>query len=93
MTSGLCLAQEGVRGKGQEIGAIKSLLETLTLKECIVTLDALGCQTEIARKMLERGGDYLLAVRRTSLVERRVYAIALPRKRGGQLWVKLNSKI
>lgn len=61
--SGLCLAQEGVRGKGREIEGIKALLETLMLKGCIVTIDALGCQTEIAQKILERGGDYLLAVK------------------------------
>jgi predicted transposase YbfD/YdcC len=61
--SGLCLAQEGVRGKGKEIEGIKVLLETLTLKGGIVTMDALGCQTEIARKILERGGEDLLAVK------------------------------
>jgi predicted transposase YbfD/YdcC len=60
---GLCLAQEGVRGKGKEIEGIEALLETLTLKGGIVTMDALGCQTEIARKILERGGDDLLAVK------------------------------
>jgi hypothetical protein len=56
--SGLCLAQEGVCGKGKEIEGIKALLETLTLKGSIVTMDALGCQTEIARKILERGDYY-----------------------------------
>jgi len=61
--SGLCLGQEGTRGKGNEIAAIKALLETLTLKGCIVTLDALGCQTEIAQKIADQGGDYLLAVK------------------------------
>lgn len=61
--SGLCLAQEHTRGKGNEIPAIKALLDTLALKGCIVTLDAIGCQTEIARKILDRGGDYLLAVK------------------------------
>ncbi|MDR2111862.1 MAG: hypothetical protein LBQ62_01975 [Candidatus Accumulibacter sp.] len=49
--SGLCLAQEGVRGKGKEIEGIEALLETLTLKGGIVTMDAPGCQTEIARKI------------------------------------------
>jgi hypothetical protein len=43
--SGLCLAQEGVRGKGKEIEGVKALLETLTLKGCIVTMDALGCHS------------------------------------------------
>ena len=61
--SGLCLAQEHTRGKGNEIPAIKALLETLALKACIVTMDAIGCQTEIAQKILDRGGDYLLAVK------------------------------
>ncbi|MEK7414299.1 MAG: ISAs1 family transposase, partial [Planctomycetota bacterium] len=61
--SGLCLGQEGTRGKGNEIAAIKALLETLTLKGCIVTIDAIGCQTEIAQKIVDQGGDYLLAVK------------------------------
>jgi predicted transposase YbfD/YdcC len=62
-TSGLCLGQEGTRGKGNEIAAIKALLDTLILKGCIVTIDAIGCQTEIAQKIADRGGDYLLAVK------------------------------
>ena len=60
---GLCLGQEHTRGKGNEIPAIKALLDTLALKGCIVTIDAIGCQTEIAQKILDRGGDYLLAVK------------------------------
>lgn len=59
--SGLCLAQEHTRGKGNEIPAIKALLDTLALKGCIVTIGTIGCQTEIARKILDRGGDCLLA--------------------------------
>lgn len=61
--SGLCLGQEGTRGKGHEIAGIKALLQTLTLKGCIVTIDAIGCQTEIAQKIVDQGGDYLLAVK------------------------------
>lgn len=61
--SGLCLGQEGTRGKGNEISGIKALLDTLMLKGCIVTIDAIGCQTEIAEKIVEHGGDYLLAVK------------------------------
>lgn len=61
--SGLCLGQEHTRGKGNEIPAIKALFDTLALKGCIVTIDAIGCQTEIAQKILDRGGDYLLAVK------------------------------
>ncbi|MGV0952648.1 MAG: ISAs1 family transposase, partial [Azonexus sp.] len=60
---GLCLGQEGTRGKGNEIPAIKALLDTLYLRGCIVTIDAMGCQTEIAQKVVDQGGDYLLAVK------------------------------
>ena len=61
--SGLCLGQEGTRGKGKEIEGIKALLETLTLKGCTVTIDAMGCQREIAEKIVGQGGDYLLALK------------------------------
>lgn len=61
--SGLCLAQEGTRGKGNELAGIKALLETLVLKGCIVTIDAIGCQTDIAERIVDQGGDYLLAVK------------------------------
>jgi predicted transposase YbfD/YdcC len=61
--SGLCLGQESTRGKGHEIVAIKALLEALTLKDCTVTIDAVGCQKEIAEKIIEQGGNYLLAVK------------------------------
>lgn len=61
--SGLCLGQEGTRGKGHEIAGIKALLDTLNLKGCIVTIDAMGCQTGIAQKIVDQGGDYLLAAK------------------------------
>ena len=61
--AGLCLAQEGTCGKGHELAGIGSLLDVLTLKGCIVTMDALGCQTELAQKIVARGGDYLLQVK------------------------------
>lgn len=57
------LGQEGTAGKGNELAAIKALLETLVLKGCIVTMDALGCQTDIAEKIIAQGGDYVLAVK------------------------------
>ena len=61
--SGLCLGQEGTRGKGHELAGIKALLDTLNLKGCIVTIDAIGCQTEIDQKIVDHGGDSLLAVK------------------------------
>ena len=60
---GVSLGQEGSAGKGHELAAIKSLLESLVLKGCIVTMDALGCQTDVAEKIIAQGGDYVLAVK------------------------------
>jgi hypothetical protein len=54
--SGLALEQEGTRGKGNEMAANQALLDTLYLKGCIITIDAIGCQREIARTITERGG-------------------------------------
>lgn len=60
---GLTLGQEGSAGKGNELKAVRALLDTLLLDGCIVTLDALGCQTDIAAAIIEKGGDYVLAVK------------------------------
>ncbi len=60
---GVSLGQEGSAGKGNELAAIRMLLNTLALKGCIVTLDALGCQTDIAAQIVDQGGDYVLAVK------------------------------
>ena len=61
--SGLSLAQEGTCGKGHELAGMKALLDVLILKGCIVTMDALGCQTELAEKIVARGGDDVLQVK------------------------------
>ena len=60
---GVSLGQEGTAGKGNELAAIKALLDTMVLKGCIVTMDALGCQTDVAAKVVAQGGDYVLAVK------------------------------
>ena len=60
---GLVLGQREVDGKSNEITAIPARLETLSLKNCIVTLDAMGCQKTIAGRILERGADYLLGLK------------------------------
>jgi len=57
---GLVLGQQRCDGKSNEIPAIKALLPNLKLADCIVTIDAMGCQTEIAAQVIERQGDYLL---------------------------------
>jgi len=59
----LLLAQEKVAGKSNEITAIPRLLRILELKNCIVTIDAMGCQREIAKTIIDRGADYILALK------------------------------
>lgn len=59
----LVLGQTKVAEKSNEITAIPELLRLLDLSGCIVTIDALGTQTEITKTILAGGGDYLLAVK------------------------------
>lgn len=61
---GLCLAQVAGAGKGHELAALPDLLALLDLSGgALVSLDALGCQPEIAAQIVEQGGDYLLALK------------------------------
>ena len=60
---GLVLGQIKTETKSNEITAIPALLQLLALKGCIVTIDAMGCQTAIARQILDQSGDYLLALK------------------------------
>jgi len=53
----LTLGQVAVDAKSHEITAIPHLLELLDLQDKIVTIDAAGCQTDIARAIVEQGGD------------------------------------
>ena len=59
----LVLGQQATEEKSNEITAIPLLLERLFLKGAIVTIDAMGCQTAIAEKIIEKGGDYCLALK------------------------------
>jgi predicted transposase YbfD/YdcC len=59
----LTLGQVAVDKKSNEIKAIPKLLELLDLHGALVTIDAMGCQKEIARKIVDRGGDYILTVK------------------------------
>lgn len=61
--NGVVLGQEKTAEKSNEITAIPELLEVLELKGCIVTLDAMGCQTEIAKKIVKKKADYVLALK------------------------------
>jgi len=59
----LLLGQEKTEEKSNEITAIPELLEVLSLAGCIVTIDAMGCQEEIAKQIVEKEADYVLAVK------------------------------
>jgi len=59
----LILGQIKVEEKSNEITAIPMLLDSLLLKNCVVTIDAMGCQKEIAKKIVSKKADYILAVK------------------------------
>lgn len=59
----LMLGQVAVDTKSNEITAIPPLLELLDLNGALVTIDAMGCQKEIAQRIVGGGGDYVLAVK------------------------------
>ena len=60
---GFCLGEKRVEEKTNEIKAIPELLESLNIKGTIITTDAMGTQTEIAKKIHRKGADYVLALK------------------------------
>lgn len=62
--NGIVLGQEAVADKSNEIPAIPELLKTLDLAGALVTIDAAGTQVDIARQIVDQGGDYLLPVKK-----------------------------
>ena len=60
---GICFGQTAVQEKHNEIVAIPELLDELQVKNCIVTIDAMGTQTEIAKKIISKSADYVLALK------------------------------
>lgn len=58
----LVLGQVAVEPGSNEIPAIPALLRVLALDGCVVTVDAIGCQTAIARQITSQGADYVLAL-------------------------------
>jgi len=59
----LALGQVKVAEKSNEIVAIPKLLDMLVIEGAIVTIDAMGCQRDIARKIIEKKADYVLALK------------------------------
>lgn len=61
--SRLVLAQVKVEDKSNEITALPELLRQLAIKGCVVTMDAMGCQREIAEQIVAQEADYVLALK------------------------------
>ena len=61
---GLVLGQKKVDEKSNEITAIPELLKVLSLKGCIVTIDAIGCQKKIIKQIINQDGDYVIALKK-----------------------------
>jgi len=59
----LVLGQVRVNNKSNEITAIPEILDLIDVEDHIVTIDAMGCQKEIAKKIISKKGDYLLALK------------------------------
>ena len=60
----LVLGQKKVEGKSNEITALPELIKILDLSGCIVTIDAMGCQKEIVKAIVEKDADYVIAVKK-----------------------------
>jgi len=61
--NGLVFGPLATEAKSNEITAIPKLLELLDVRGAVVSIDAMGCQKEIARKIVEKGGDYLFSLK------------------------------
>lgn len=61
--NGICLGQVRVAEKSNEITAIPELIDLIVTAGCTFTIDAMGCQRNIVSKIIENGGDYMLATK------------------------------
>jgi len=79
---GLCLGQLATETKSNEITAIPKLLDLLTLEGCTITIDAMGCQRKISKKIIDKKADYILGLKENqrSLLEQvvKVFEITEP---------------
>ncbi|MBJ6746719.1 ISAs1 family transposase, partial [Streptococcus sp. 121] len=60
---GVCFGQVATKEKSNEITAIPDLLDHLSIEGCMITIDAIGTQKEIAKKIIKQGGDFCLPVK------------------------------
>ena len=81
----LTLGQVATDAKSNEITAIPELLELLDLEGAMVTIDAMGCQKDIAAKIVGGGGQYAWPSRRTSRISTRTSS-----GRSTRLWIRVS---
>jgi len=60
---GIALGQLATEEKSNELTAIPELIDQIDLTDAVVTIDAMGCQKAIAKKIIDGGGDYVLTVK------------------------------
>jgi predicted transposase YbfD/YdcC len=60
---GIALSQKSIPDKSGEISAIQEVLEDTDLKGATISIDAIGCQVSIAEKIIDKGGEYFLALK------------------------------
>lgn len=60
---GILLGQVKTDVKSNEITAIPQLLDLIQVKDCLISIDAIGCQVDIAKKISDLGGDYLFSLK------------------------------
>lgn len=63
-SNGVCLGQEKVSEKSNEIKAIPLLIKALDLEGCIITIDAIGCQHEIVDTIIDAKAEYLISLKK-----------------------------
>lgn len=61
--NGVSLGQVKVDDKSNEITAVPLLIKALDLEDCIITIDAMGCQKKITREIIERKSNYIIAIK------------------------------
>lgn len=66
--NGICLGQSKVNKKSNEKTAIPKLLEALDIEGCIVTIDAMGAHPPIAKKIVDKEADYILALKKITKI-------------------------
>lgn len=81
--NGICLGQVATDKKSNEIVAIPKLLDLLAVKGCTISIDAMGCQKDITKKIRQLDGNYILAVKNNqqelSLQCKKLFEITAPR--------------